>query len=130
MMMTETQAITEYLSASPHVEVAWLYGSRATGLHSDASDYDIAVALVPERLQPEERQVIVEDQAYYLRQQLSAEVSVVDINRVPVPLAYNIISQGKVLFCSSDLRLRTEQQRVWSLWAEYKAEHERNRTAL
>ena len=83
MMTTETQAITDYLSASPHVEVAWLYGSRATSLHSDASDYDIAVALMPERLQPEERRVIVEDQAYYLRQQLSAEVSVVDINRVP-----------------------------------------------
>ena len=61
---------------------------------------------------------------------MSAPVSVVDINRVPVPLAYNIIHQGEVLLCRSDFRLRAEQQRVWSLWAEYKAEHERHRKAL
>ncbi|TCO71772.1 hypothetical protein EV688_12123 [Chromatocurvus halotolerans] len=57
-------------------------------------------------------------------------VSVADINRVPVPLAYNIIPQWEVLLCRSDFRLRAEQQRVWSLWAEYKAEHERHRKAL
>jgi len=41
-----------------------------------------------------------------------------------------IIHDGRVLFCRSDLRLRAEEQRVWSLWEAYKAEHERNRQAL
>ena len=52
------------LRSNPVIEVAWLYGSRATGLdtHHD-SDYDIAVALIPHGLRPEERQALLEDQA-------------------------------------------------------------------
>lgn len=118
------------LSDNPAIEVAWLCGSRATGLDSHESDYDIAVALIPHHLQPAQRQALLEDQACTLRQTLSAPVSLVDINLVPVPLAYNVINQGVVLFCRSDFRLRAEQQRVWSLWEEYKAEHERHRKAL
>ena len=92
--------------------------------------FDIAVALVPDQLRLQERQPFLEDLAYHCRQEISAQVSLVDINRVPVPLAYNVINQGVVLVCRSDLRLRAEEQRVWSLWAEYKAEHERNRQAV
>ncbi len=129
-MTTDASLLLESLSANPAVEVAWLYGSRASGLDSHDSDYDIAVALVPHSLRPGERQILLEDESYRLRLAMSAPVSVVDINRVPVPLAYNIINQGEVLLCRSDFRLRAEQQRVWSLWAEYKSEHERHRKAL
>ena len=129
-MSTAASTLRNTLASNQAVEVAWLYGSRATGLDSRDSDYDIAVALTPHSLQAEQRQMLLEDQAYVLRQQILAQVSLVDINRVPVPLAYNVIDQGVVLFCRSDLRLRAEQQRVWSLWAEYKAEHERNRQAV
>lgn len=129
-MTAAADPLRKFLAANPAVEVAWLYGSRATGRDGHDSDYDIAVALTPDSLQPEQRLALLEDQACALRQAISAPVSVVDINRVPVPLAYNIINQGDVVFCRSDLRLRAEQQRVWSLWAEYKAEHERNRSAL
>ena len=129
-MTADASLLLQSLSANSAVEVAWLYGSRAIGLDAHDSDYDIAVALVPHSLRPEERQTLLEDQAYRLRLGMSAPVSVVDINRVPVPLAYNIINQGEVLLCRSDFRLRAEQQRVWSLWAEYKAEHERHRKAL
>ena len=129
-MTAAANTLRKLLADNPIIEVAWLYGSRATGLDSHDSDYDVAVALTPHSLQAEQRQMLLEDQAYVLRQEISAQVSLVDINRVPVPLAYNVINQGVVLFCRSDLRLRAEQQRVWSLWAEYKAEHERNRQAV
>ena len=129
-MSTAASTLRSTLARNPAVEVAWLYGSRATGLDSHDSDYDIAVALTSHSLKAEQRQMLLEDQAYVLRQEISAQVSLIDINRVPVPLAYNVIKQGVVLFCRSDFRLRAEQQRVWSLWAEYKAEHERNRQAV
>ncbi|MFN2287417.1 MAG: nucleotidyltransferase domain-containing protein [Chromatocurvus sp.] len=129
-MTAAANTLRKLLADNPIIEVAWLYGSRATGLDSHDSDYDVAVALVPDQLRLQERQPFLEDLAYHCRQKISAQVSLVDINRVPVPLAYNVINQGVVLFCRSDFRLRAEQQRVWSLWAEYKAEHERNRQAV
>lgn len=129
-MTAELEKIRAYLAAEPAVEVAWLYGSRAVGLEDASSDYDLAVALDRARLGGLEPASYLDDLAYHLQQRLSVPVSMVDINRVPVPLAYNIISQGRVLCCRSDLRLRAEEQRVWSLWEEYKAEHERHRAAL
>lgn len=119
--------IADLLSATDCVEVAWLYGSRATGQYTAASDYDVAVALTAE---PSEWSDIVEDVRYDLSIQLDATVSVVNINKIPVPLAQNVIACDWVLVCKSQLRLQAEQQRVWSLWAEYKYEHEHNRQPL
>lgn len=104
--------------------------SGAIALAICGSKCDIAVAHVPHSLRPEERQTLLEDQAYRLRLAISAPVSVVDINRVPSPLAYNITDQCEVLLCRFDFRLRAEQLRVWSLWAGCKAKHERYRKAL
>lgn len=129
-MTTALDKICMGLQAQPAVQVAWLYGSRATGQEEPYSDYDLAVALAPEALGQQGSQSFIDDLAYQLQQVLPVPVSIVDINRVPVPLAYNVITQGEVICCRSDLRLRAEQQRVWSLWEEYKAEHERNRTTL
>jgi len=118
------------LAAQPRVEVAWLYGSRATGRQDPASDYDVAVALTGRETVHLSATMLVEDLGADLSERAGAAVSIVDINRIPVPLAYAVISDGKTLVCRSDFRLRTEQQRVWSLWEAYKGEHERNRSAL
>lgn len=111
------------------IEVVWLYGSRARGDAGSASDYDLAIALAGPLLN-EERWQALEAFEQKAEQALGAPVSCVDINRAPVPLAANVIHEGRVLFCGSDLRLRAEEQRVWSLWEAYKVEHERNRQAL
>jgi predicted nucleotidyltransferase len=115
------------LGLEAEVEVAWLYGSRATQRHSAHSDVDLAVALVATAT---DRMRLVDDIAHRVGTALALPVSVVDINRVPTPLAQNIITDGVVLLCRSDLRLRTEEQRVWSLWEHYKRAHEHNRSAL
>jgi len=111
------------------IEVLWLYGSRARGDEGSTSDYDLAVALSGP-LANEERWQAIEAFEHEAAVSLAASVSCVDINRAPVPLAANVIHEGSVLFCRSDLRLRSEEQRVWSLWEAYKVEHERNRQAL
>jgi predicted nucleotidyltransferase len=123
----EQSQIISLLNHCSCVEVAWLYGSRAINKHTAVSDYDIAVALLPD---VEDRTTMVDDLQYTLSNELNGQVSIVDINHIPIPLAQNVVAQGKVLLCRSDLRLRQEQQRIWSLWEEYKYQHERNRKAL
>jgi predicted nucleotidyltransferase len=127
--MNDLKALAHLAADSATIEVLWLYGSRARGDAGSASDYDLAVALRGP-LSNEERWQALEAFEYEAAVALAASVSCVDINRAPVPLAANVIHEGQVLFCRSDLRLRSEEQRVWSLWEAYKFEHERNRQAL
>lgn len=116
-------SIKQKLLSSPLVKVAWLYGSRATGQFSEQSDYDIAVALG----EAHGESALLDDLQYELSNELEVAVSIIDINAVPVPLAINVISDGKVIINKNDLRLRSEQQRIWSLWEEYKYQYERYR---
>lgn len=124
-MTADLEPILEVLEASDDVEVAWLYGSRARGDAGPESDFDLAVAFRARTTDPWEQ---VDALRARLQERISRQVSVIDINRVPTPLAVNVVDQGRVLLCRSDLRLRTEEARVWSLWEEYRREHERFRT--
>ena len=113
------------------VDVVWLYGSRARDDYTDNSDMDLAVALsLAADLGPEERVETLERLRSKLDNAATVKFSLVDINRAPVPLAYNVITQGVEIAVFNDLRLRAEQQRIWSLWDEYKFEHERQRQSL
>lgn len=122
--------ITQIIDLAKHVEsveVLWLYGSRARGLATRSSDYDLAVAF-SEAYQAEDRHARVEELRYRWSQRFpEQEISLVDVTLAPVPLAYNIISDGYVLFCRNDFRLHSEEHRIWSLWSEYQSEHKANR---
>jgi uncharacterized protein len=130
MTPSNQEKIAELLRSSGCVEVAWLYGSRAANTHSASSDYDLAVAFRSTAVEMNTALTQLDDLQYKLRTTLELPISIVDINRIPVPLAQNIVAQGVVILCTSDLRLRLEEQRIWSLWEEYKFEHEQNRKAL
>jgi hypothetical protein len=41
---------------------------------------------------------------------------VVDINNIPLPLAYAVISTGRVLHAANGLRLAREENRITSMW--------------
>lgn len=105
--------------ADERVAVLWLYGSRAKGPASEHSDYDFAVAFntFPDddwekRLQPE---LLAQSWADQLGQEYR-RISVVDINHVPLPLAYSIITTGQVLLSKNTLRQAIEENRISSMW--------------
>jgi predicted nucleotidyltransferase len=123
-------SVAGYAASCAALEVLWLYGSRAVGTQGAHSDIDLAAALSDAITDSEQRHALLDDLSHALNQLLHLPVSVIDINRVATPLAYNVIAQGRVLLCRSALRLHAEEQRVWSLWAEYKREHERIHGAL
>lgn len=103
----------------PRLDVLWLYGSRAKGTADNNSDYDFAAAFNDfpqeawaQRLQPEQL-------AQSWAQQLNVDeslISVVDINHIPLPLAYSIITTGKVLYAGNTLRQIREELRIEGMW--------------
>lgn len=102
---------------SKELEVVWLYGSRAKNTANVLSDYDLAVAF------KRGASYDCEDLAYQWSKVTQESISIVNINHIPVPLAYNIINEGVVMVCQNSLRLHSEQSRIWSLWEYYRYEH-------
>jgi predicted nucleotidyltransferase len=110
--------LAELARQNPDVAVVWLYGSRAKGNAHVDSDYDLAVAFnsfikndpVEKRLRPEclaldwQRALGLHD----------FQLSVVDINQAPIPLAWEIIQADTVIFCRGENRLWQETLRIHS----------------
>ncbi|KZY36935.1 MULTISPECIES: nucleotidyltransferase domain-containing protein [unclassified Oleiphilus] len=111
------------LKEASRIELVWLYGSQANHTADCASDYDLAIALHKECNQADK---FIQDLEYQWSNNLDQNISIVDINSVPVPLAYNIIDLGTPLYIGNDLRLHSEEQRIWSLWSEYAHEHQQH----
>lgn len=119
MIQTLPARIVQFAEADPRIDVLWLYGSQAKGTATEYSDYDFAVAFntfpVDEwekRLQPE---LLARQWADQLNQN-HHKISVVDINHIPLPLAYSVISTGQVLLAKNTLRQAIEENRISSMW--------------
>src|SRR5690606_41232213 len=104
---------------NPRIDVLWLYGSRAKGTAQHNSDYDFAVAFNSfpadeweKRLQPE---LLAQEWAQQLNVSVDL-ISVVAINHIPLPLAYNVITTGIVLHNNTPLRQIREEHRETASW--------------
>lgn len=111
------QQVIRLAEKDSNIAVLWLYGSRAKGTQQIGSDYDFAIAFnqFPDddwqrRLQPELLCQKWQDEFE------NASISIVDINFIPLPLAFSIVQQGKVMFCRDLLRLIKEEGRISSMW--------------
>lgn len=116
-----TDQCLAFAAQNPNIEVLWLYGSQAKGTANDQSDYDFAVAFknFPEddwgkRLQPI---LLAQEWADHLGLP-DSKISIIDINHVPIPLAFGVISSGKVLVNKNGLRLAREENRISSMWED------------
>jgi len=121
--MTQQNTIKQLVNLANNnqkIEVMWLYGSRANGTAETNSDYDVAIAFQADKSEENPLQYPCEDLQYQWSKNTSESIPIVDINKVPTPLAHNVINEGKVIYCNNDLRLHTEQHRVWSKWESYK----------
>lgn len=110
--------ICQLAGQNPDIVIVWLYGSRAKGNAHSHSDYDLAVAFksfikndpLAKRLRPE-CLALDWQQALGLH---DFQLSIVDINQAPVPLAFEIIQADNVLFCRDEDRLWQEIRRIHS----------------
>jgi predicted nucleotidyltransferase len=113
------QQCIAFAKSDARLDVLWLYGSRAKGNAQEHSDYDFAVAFrypeaasLRQRIEPELLAMEWADKLGLADHILS----VVDINHLPLPLAYSIISTGKVLLTKDTLRQVREENRINSMW--------------
>ncbi len=130
--MTSSEQVLQKLSqlASQNTDVAaiWLYGSRASGRARQDSDFDLAVAFHNFQLDPLSKftrpQTLALDWAgaLGLPERL---LSVVDINQVPIYLAYQIIDTGQLIYNDNSPRAWQEYSRINSLFEYQQRESQR-----
>ncbi len=118
-MQTTTQIlekITANIKILDDVVVVWLYGSQAKGTSHSHSDIDIAIAFKNFNLTDLDRKLRPQELSLILSAQLNlpdGKLSIVDINNVPVYLAFNIVEYGKVICCKNKTREFKEEQRIY-----------------
>lgn len=110
------QKIAELAENDPDIAVVWLYGSRAKGNAHTSSDYDLAVAFnCFIKDDPIQKRLRLECLTLDWQQALGLhdfQLSVVDINQAPIPLAFAIIQADTVIFCRDENRLWRETLRI------------------
>jgi predicted nucleotidyltransferase len=112
------------------IDVVWLYGSQAKGTAHSKSDVDMAIAFknfslseLDRKLRPQELNLIWSEQLNLP----DGKLSIVDINTVPVYLAFNIVEYGKVICSKNKIRELKETQRIYSQYEFETIEHEKMR---
>lgn len=113
------QSCIQMAAEDDRIDVLWLYGSRAKGTDQPDSDYDFAVAfsVFPEKAWDRRLQSELLALDWSERLGLSEnQLSVADINLIPLPLAFNVIQSGQSLLVKNPLRLAREENRITSMW--------------
>lgn len=107
--------LSQFSEENQEVIILWLYGSRANATHRIDSDYDLAIAFktfLPDpletRLRPEMLALTWQGELQFNENQLS----IIDINQVPISLANEVIQCNIVLFCRDEMRLWQEEKRI------------------
>ncbi|MFT6476342.1 MAG: putative nucleotidyltransferase [Zhongshania aliphaticivorans] len=129
-MDTLSKKIIHVAQHTDNIAALWLYGSRARQDHHDHSDYDLAVAFSNWEKDPLERRLRPELLALDWHTQLSlpeGTLSIVDLATAPIPLAWNILIEGKLLLDLSPAHRMHQEARIMSRWELDFAYHQRQR---
>lgn len=107
--------------AQPELTALWLYGSRARGQQNEQSDYDLAVLYNVYEKEVLERRLRPETLALTWMQALQkkgnvAKISIVDIDIIPVPLAFAVVSDNCLLYTQDELGVMQKEQQIFSKW--------------
>lgn len=120
--------IIELAQNDQNIALLWLYGSQARGTAGPASDIDLAVVYKDYIHNPLERRVRPELTAMDWQRALSlkeGDLSVIDLDIVPIPLAFTVISDNKLLVNKDDYLKMMKEQRIMSMWEDYQYQAKR-----
>jgi predicted nucleotidyltransferase len=110
------EKIVSLAAKNDDIDALWLYGSRAQDREVESSDYDIAIAFKNFNLSPTHRLLRPNELAIDWADDLAVNtelISIVDINTVPIYLAFNIVEYGEVIYSSDSGREFKEQDRIY-----------------
>ena len=111
--------IIQLATENKNIEVLWLYGSYANERAHENSDIDLAVVFKSWEKNIIERRLRPELLAMQWQNQLNlkeGELSLLDINMAPIPIAMAVLKNGQLLLSKNVSRQLQEQQRIMSMW--------------
>lgn len=111
------------------VDVAYLFGSRARGEHTEGSDWDFAVLLSRGFEDPYDLVRLIEDLEHALGVG-GQEVNLVVLNDADLALAHGVVSDGILIF-ERDVERRVEfEVKVLKLYMDFKPVLDQMRRSL
>ena len=128
-MQSVTQILNKIIlnaSLADDIEVIWLYGSQAKGTAHSQSDIDLAIAFKNFNLSELDRKLRPQELSLIWSEQLNlpdGKLSIIDINTVPVYLAFNVVEYGRVIYSKNSTREFKETQRIFSKYEFEMIEH-------
>ena len=121
--------ITLLAKEDDDIEVIWLYGSRSQGRYHSNSDFDLAVAFKNFDLSVNDKflrpNLLAIEWAYELGIE-EDKLSIVDVNTIPVYLAFNVVEYGNVLYQADTARCIHESNRIYSQYEYQLIESQQN----
>ena len=93
-----TASLLPAFQKEPRIAAAYLFGSRGTGNVGAQSDTDLAILVFPAEAENFSLQDELRVEAELSLMLKTDKVDVVVLNRCPLPLAYKVISEGKLLY--------------------------------
>lgn len=120
--MNDSQVLSDIIQLAQEdsrIELLWLYGSHAKGVAHKNSDIDLAVVFKKWEKKVVERRLRPELLAMEWQQKLKlkeGDISVMDMNIAPIPLAMSVLQSGNLLLSKNRSRQLQEQQRIMSRW--------------
>jgi len=118
--------LCNFAEENKDIDVIWLYGSRARNTYNETSDYDLAIAfkhfitepldskLRPELLALDWQKSLSE--IPHLMTKSTVKLSIIDINKSPIALAYTIIIDDHPFYINDAMRKLQEENRIMSRW--------------
>lgn len=118
-MPVSEQIFIQMAQGLEDIAALWLYGSRAKNTHTIDSDYDLGVAFKNYIQDPLEQRLRPELLALDWCESLNLaenKLSIVDVSLAPIPLAFEIVSYGKVLYIADQNIYDKEFGRICSMF--------------
>jgi hypothetical protein len=101
------ESVKSIFKTHPVIVAAYIFGSRVYGKGRKTSDYDFAILNKGQYTLDEQLDLTLK-----LAQTLDVKldsIDLIELNRAPVELAFEIISKGKLIYCrNDDLRVEFE----------------------
>lgn len=112
------ESIHQLAIKNEDVEVVWIYGSIADCSDTENSDIDIAIAFQnfpKDSLTRLTRSDILASEWTLKLKQFNRKISIVDINMIPIPLAWEVINSDYVVYEKNSNRRFREENRIFSM---------------
>ena len=113
-LISEIQRLAK---SNEDISVVWVYGSQADGTNIKLSDIDLAVAFSHFIKDPIENQIRIDRLKTDWENQLQVQqnqLSIIDINNIPIPLAWEIVQTDCIAYENQTMRKITEENRIFS----------------